>query len=451
MASELTKNWNQALAYLKIEIAEIRYETWIAPLKPQSWNEETSVFSLLLPNGIPDNFVEQFRPNIESSLEKVYGKPVSAAFLYPEDLPRAKKTTPQTDNALSDEFYLNPRYIFSSFVVGKNNNFAWAMAQAVASMPGRSYNPLFIYGGSGLGKTHLMQAIGHYVQKNSKKKVLYVSSEMFTNEYIKAINLNRNTGKRTGVDEFRNKYRKVDVLLLDDVQFFAGKKETMEEFFHTFEALYNENKQIILTADKSPKDIDGLEERLISRFNWGMIADIQPPEYETRVAILQKKAEQDDIAMSEEMNEAIYLIAERVNSNIRELEGAMNRVIAYSNIIGRPISKHLVHEALRDLFSGEEVTVTPNIIKKVVANHYTIKVSDLDSESHARNVSYPRQIAMYLCKEMTPLSYPKIGDAFGGRHHTTIMHAYKTIKKDMKENESLRNLIESFKKTLTEQ
>jgi chromosomal replication initiator protein len=347
----------------------------------------------------------------------------------------------------TDELYLNPRYIFSSFVVGKSNNFAWAMAQAVASQPGRSYNPLFIYGGSGLGKTHLMHAIGHYVQKSTKKRVLYVSSEMFTNEFIKALSIN----KRTGIEEFRAKYRKVDVLLLDDVQFFAGKKETQEEFFHTFEVLYNENKQIVLTADKSPKDIDGLEERLITRFGWGMIADIQPPEFETRVAILQKKAEQDSVPITEGMNEVFFLIAEHVNSNIRDLEGALNRVVAYANMIGKPVSKQLVREALRDLFSDEEIVITPNIIKKVVASYYGIKSADLDSESRARNVSYPRQIAMYLCKDLTNLSYPKIGDVFGGRDHTTVIHACKTITKDMKENESLRELIEKFRTNLTEQ
>jgi len=445
MATELTKNWNQALAYLKMEIAEIRYETWITPLKPQSFIEETGVFSLLLPDNIPDSYVEQFREKIESALSRVYGQSVSIFLLHSESLPRARKTL-QTDNVFTDELYLNPRYIFSSFVVGKNNTFAWATAQAVATAPGRTYNPLFIYGGSGLGKTHLMHAIGHFVQKNSKKKVLYVSSEMFTNEFIKALSFN----KRTGIEDFRNKYRKADVLLLDDVQFFSGKKETQEEFFHTFEVLYNANKQIVLTADKHPKEIDGLEERLITRFGWGMVADIQPPEFETRVAILQKKAEQDDIQITEELNEVFFLIAEHIHSNIRELEGALNRVIAYSNITGRPVSKQLARESLHDLFAGEEIVLTPNIIKKTVASYYGLKVSDLDSESRARNVSYPRQIAMFLCKELTNLSYPKIGEAFGGRDHTTVIHAYKTILKDRQENESLNERIEGFRNSLLE-
>ena len=448
MAAEVTKNWKEALAYLKTEIAEIRYATWIVPLKPQSYNEETGSFSLLLPDNIPNSYVEQFRPNIESALSRVYKQPVTMALLHSEDLPRTRKTL-QTDNVFTDEFYLNPRYIFSSFVVGKNNNFAFVASQAVASMPGRTYNPLFIYGGSGLGKTHLMHAIGHYVQQNSKKKVLYVSSEMFTNEFIKAIGINKRSG--SGTEEFRNKYRKVDVLLLDDVQFFAKTERAQEEFFNTFEVLFNANKQIVLTSDRSPKELDGIEERLISRFGWGLSVDIQPPELETRVAILRKKAEQDDIKITDELNEVFFMIAEHINSNIRELEGALNRVIAYSNITGRPVSKQLAKECLRDLFSGEEIVLTPNAIKRAVAGYYGIKTSDLDSESKARNVSYPRQIAMYLCKELTNLSYPKISEAFFKKDHTTVIHACKKIEKDRKENDSLNELLENLKRNLLEQ
>jgi chromosomal replication initiator protein len=314
---------------------------------------------------------------------------------------------------------------------------------AVAEMPLSSqYNPLFLYGAAGLGKTHLMHAISHHIVRNTPKlKVLYVSSEMFTNEFIKALRDNNTLG-------FRNKYREIDVLLIDDIQFLEKKERIQEEIFHTFNTLYDANKRIILSSDRPPKAIATLEERLRSRFECGLIVDIQPPDFETRVAILCKKAELEEIPVNEAFMDVIKVIAEKIQNNVRELEGAFIRVVAYASLTGQPIDKELAKEVLKDVFSTSERFITPEIIKKYVCRHFNIKVSDMESAKRSRNLAFPRQIAMYICRDLTDLSLPKIGEAFGNRDHTTVLHACDKISKEMGVNDILKEVILSIKDTI---
>jgi len=325
---------------------------------------------------------------------------------------------------------LNPRYTFDTFVVGNSNRFAHAASLAVAEAPARAYNPLFIYGGVGLGKTHLMQAIGHYVlEHNPGYKVVYVTSEKFTNDLINAI------GKKA-MAEFRDRYRNIDVLLVDDIQFVAGKESTQEEFFHTFNALYEANKQIVMSSDRPPKEIPTLEERLRSRFEWGLTTDIQPPDLETRIAILRKKAASESLEIPEEV---LSYIANRIHSNIRELEGALNRVIAVASLSRRSVSVEIAEEALKDIVgSPRQRQVTIEMIQAAVANHYSIKVADMRGKKRTRAVTVPRQIAMYLARELTDASLPRIGEEFGGRDHTTVLHAYEKVQRMLQKNPSLQ-------------
>jgi chromosomal replication initiator protein len=335
---------------------------------------------------------------------------------------------------------LNPKYTFNSFVIGNSNRFAHAASLAVAEAPAKAYNPLFIYGGVGLGKTHLMHAIGHYIlQNNPKSKVVYVSSEKFTNELINSIKDDKNV-------DFRNKYRNVDVLLIDDIQFIAGKERTQEEFFHTFNALYEADKQIILSSDRPPKEIPTLEDRLRSRFEWGLIADIQAPDFETRIAILKKKADVENLNIP---NEVMVYIATKIKSNIRELEGALIRIVAYSSLTNKEISVDLAAEALKDIISNEQnKQVTIDLIQDIVANYFNLKVDELKSSRRTRNIAFPRQIAMYLSRKLTDMSLPKIGEEFGGRDHTTVIHAYEKISTNLKKDESLKNVINDLTKKI---
>ena len=341
---------------------------------------------------------------------------------------------------------LNPRYTFDTFVVGANNNLAHAASLAVAESPGEIYNPLFIYGGVGLGKTHLMHSIGHFIlQNNPKAKILYVTSEKFTNELIDAIR-NKNNISTT---EFREKYRNNDVLLIDDIQFIIGKESTQEEFFHTFNALYEAKKQIIISSDKPPKEIETLEERLRSRFEWGLTVDIQSPDYETRMAILRKKEELEGYNID---NEVIKYIATHVKSNIRELEGALTKIVALSKLNKREITTELAEEALKDLISpGGAREITPELIIQVVSDHFGITPADISSKKRNKEIVYPRQIAMYLCRTMTGTPLQGIGKYLGDRDHTTIIHGAEKITADMEKNESLRNTIEVLKKKLSPQ
>ncbi|MBU0881358.1 MAG: chromosomal replication initiator protein DnaA [Candidatus Omnitrophica bacterium] len=330
------------------------------------------------------------------------------------------------------ELGLDPKYTFDSFVVGSSNRFAHAAAMAVSDSPAKAYNPLFIYGGTGLGKTHLMHAIGDRVlAKAPKTKVLYISSEDFTNQMISAI-------QNRSMIKFREKYRNVDILLIDDVHFIAGKDSTQEEFFHTFNTLYDAHKQIVVTSDRPPKEINKLEERLVSRFLYGLVTDVQPPDFETRIAILKRKSEMASITLPEDV---FYFLAEKVKTNIRELEGALIRVVAYSKLIGKDVSVDLVKEVLKDMIIEGEKKITIDLIQKKVSEYFDIKLSDMRAKKRSKAIAYPRQIAMYLTRQLTDYSLPEIGDQFGGRDHTTVIHACSKIEADLKEKDGFKVLL----------
>ena len=436
----LIENWEKTLELLKPELTAVSYDTWVYPLTPVKIDHKENKLYLSLYNDMAKSILEgRYISVIENAVKEAFGKKLKVNFIYSEE-----QQVNQEDMHFTDELYLNPKYIFNTFVIGNNNRFAHAASLAVAESPSKAYNPLFIYGGAGLGKTHLMHAIGHYIlQQNPKSKVLYVSSEMFTNELIKAIREDKNV-------EFRNKYRSIDVLLIDDIQFIEKKERTQEEIFHTFNTLYEANKQIIISSDRPPKEITTLEERLRSRFEWGLIADIQAPDYETRVAILRNKSELEGLETTESLIEVIGVIAEKIQSNIRELEGAFIRVIAYANLTGQKINKELAKEVLKDVFSSRDRPVTPELIKKHICKHFNIKQSDLESAKRSRNLSFPRQIAMYICRDLTDLSLPKVGEAFGNRDHTTVLHAVDKISTEIKSNESLRDVIKDIEKSIKE-
>ncbi len=350
------------------------------------------------------------------------------------------------DNLTSSPEYsktsLNPKYTFDTFVVGNNNRFAHAAALAVAEAPASMYNPLFIYGGVGLGKTHLMQAIGNEILKrDTSKKVLYVTSEAFTNELVNAIKDGNYKNEL-----FRNKYRNIDILLIDDIQFFAGKNTAQEEFFHTFNTLYQNGKQIILSSDKPPRDISLLEDRLKSRFEWGLLADISMPDYEMRLAILKKKTELEGILIDDDI---LALIATRIDSNIRELEGVLNKILAYTSLTHSPITIEVVEKAINDVTLQKENIISADYIQDVVSNYFKIDKRDLVSSKKSNDIAYPRQIAMYLCRTVGQMSFPRIGNDFGGRDHTTVMHAYKKIEKEIKENTNTKLIVESVKTIIT--
>jgi len=440
--NELKKNWDKTLDILEPELSEVSFETWFLPLKPIRLDMASSRIYLKPSDEMHQSILtNRYIPVLENAIKAAFGKKYSVIFEF-EDISNPSAYEIMGKN-FNEEFYFNPRYNFSSFVVGNNNKYAHAAAVAVAEAPAEAYNPLFIYGGSGLGKTHLMHAIGHYILQNSPTlKVLYVSSEMFTNEFIKAL------GERK-MPEFKNKYRNIDVLLIDDIQFIEGKESIQEEFFHTFNTLYELNKQIIISSDRSPSKLSNIEERLRSRFQWNIIADISAPDYETRVAILRKKADIENMEIDDNLTEVIGLIAEKIKMNIRELEGAFIRVITFSNLMNERIDIRFAKNILKDVLSSSDFTVTPENIKKQVCKHFNIKLSDIESAKRTKNLSFPRQIAMYICRDITDYSLPKIGECFGGRDHTTVLHACEKISSEMKTNESLKEIIENIKKDLT--
>jgi chromosomal replication initiator protein len=438
----LTQNtvWQNVLEYVRQSITEVEYHTWfekIQPLGVVNGSLELGVPTSFFKGWIEDHYAELLTealtrlgaqtPRFE--LRVVPGKPVQ------EDIFSASTPAkPQEARAR-----LNPKYIFENFVVGQNNNLAHAAAVAVAESPGNAYNPLFIYGGVGLGKTHLMHAVGHSVaQRFPDKKIEYVSTETFTNELINAIREDRMT-------EFRDRYRSVDLLLVDDIQFIAGKERTQEEFFHTFNALYEARKQIILSSDRPPKDILTLEARLRSRFEWGLITDIQPPDLETRVAILKMNSEYRNMRIPEEVLE---YIAKQITSNIRELEGALMRVIAYASLNGVQLSKAVAIKALSDVFSASETSQSPEEILKAVAEHYNLKLEEVRGAGRRKEVVIPRQIAMYLIREMTHASLPEIGQFFDGRDHTTVLYAIQKIQESLDTDPSIQQAIKGIKERL---
>lgn len=435
MSSNLDNIWNKVLDIIKVELTEVSYNTWLKTITPLNLTDNSIV--LAAPNDFTKGILEgRYLNLIKNAIKEVTKKEYSIKFIIPgeEQTPEIEKSIPNQSDENNQRAQLNPKYSFETFVIGNSNRFAHAASLAVAEAPAQSYNPLFLYGGVGLGKTHLMHAIGHYILSQSPEtKVVYVSSEKFTNELINSIREYRN-------EEFRNKYRNIDVLLVDDIQFIAGKEGTQEEFFHTFNALYEANKQIIISSDRPPKDIPTLEDRLRSRFEWGLIADIQAPDLETRIAILRKKAKMENIKVSDGV---MQYIATMIQSNIRELEGALIRVVAYSSLTNEDITVELAKEALKNILSSKKPKeITVDLIKEEVSNTYKIKMEDFDSKKRTRAIAYPRQIAMYLTRELTDLSLPKIGDEFGGRDHTTVIHACDKISTEISQDIETKEKIE---------
>ncbi len=456
MLEKILEKWEEILLYIKeeYEITDVSYKTWLLPLTPYSVDKD--ILTIIVPDDIFLNYVKKkYELLLKVTVEEITGFPCEIQFILQDQVREkqelAGKKLIQNTNATVSQLAiqnanLNPRYTFDTFVVGKNNNLAHAASLAVAESPGEIYNPLFIYGGVGLGKTHLMHSIAHFILKNNpNSKILYVTSEKFTNELIDAIR-NKNNISTT---EFREKYRNNDVLLIDDIQFIIGKESTQEEFFHTFNALYEAKKQIIISSDRPPKEIETLEERLRSRFEWGLTVDIQPPDYETRMAILRKKEELEGYNID---NEVIKYIASNVKSNIRELEGALTKIVAFSKLNKREINTALAEEALKDLISPNSVTeVTPELIIKVVSEHFGITPGDIVAQKRSKELVFARQIAMYLCGNMTNESLQNIGKALGGRDHTTIIHGTKKIVSTLEKDETLRNTIDILKKKINPQ
>jgi len=444
---DLNSIWNQVLPELEKSLNKPMYETLISSTKPFSFSG--GKFEVAVPNEVVKDWLSKHCITLlEQELRSFLSDLHSVVFMVG---PKSLFSTPLLESpVLSDQkpvrqtsLHLNPRYTFDSFVVGHGNRFAHAASLAVAESPATTYNPLFLYGGVGLGKTHLMQAIGHHVSsKNPAAKVLYITSEMFTNELINSIRDDKTI-------PFRNKYRRIDILLVDDVQFIAGKERTQEEFFHTFNALYEANKQIVVSSDRPPKEIPTLEERLRSRFEWGLTADIQSPDFETRIAILKKKAEISEIVMSDDI---LAFIASKITSNIRELEGALIRVVAYASLTSSEINIPLVDAVLKDIFTPQKdkINISIDLIKKTAAEYYSVRIDDMSAKIRTKEIANARQIAMYLAREFTDASFPKIGEAFGGRDHTTVLYACDKIKSALKNDpevvEAVKNISATIKK-----
>ena len=433
--------WDKILEYTKQEIGEQAFENWFTQAKLASMTEESLVIQ------VPSNFFkdwiyDHYRDILNIAILKTVGKVLPVTFeIKEEKLQKSAKSLSQAPAAPPEKtsqkkpFYLNPKYTFEGFVVGSSNRFAHAATLAIAEAPAKAYNPLFIYGGVGLGKTHLMQAACHYISDMHRNlKLFYTTSESFTNELINGIQT-RTTQK------FREKYRNVDVLLIDDIHFIAGKESTQEEFFHTFNALYDGHKQIVLSSDRPPKTIPGLEERLVSRFEWGLVTDVQLPDFETRIAILKKKAERNGSKLPDDI---LYFIAEKIKTNIRELEGALIKLIAYSVLENKKVTLELAKEILKDAGSEDSKKITLELIQKKVADYFDIKPSDMKTKKRTRQVAYPRHIAMYLAREMTGLTLPDIGGHFGGRDHSTVIHACSKVDADLKKNQNVKNLIQKL-------
>jgi len=440
--SDLKEKWSLVLEKLKPELSGISFETWLLPLEPLKVDEARGHVFLEPPSEMHQSTLERrYMSVLESAVREVFGNKYSV-ILQSSEVFSKEPSYDDMEEKFSDEYYFNPRYNFDSFVVGSNSKYAHAAAVAVATAPSEAYNPLFIYGGSGLGKTHLMHAIGHYIlQHFPKLKVLYVSSEMFTNEFISALSKRK-------MPEFKNKYRNIDVLLIDDIQFIEGKDGIQEEFFYTFNTLYELNKQIIISSDRAPNQLLKVDERLRSRFQWNIITDISAPDFETRVAILRKKAELENIEIDPDFEEVIQLIAEKIKLNIRELEGAFMRVISFSNLMGDPIDLKFARTILKDVLSSSDLQVSSENVKKAVCKYFNIKISDIESSKRTKDLAYPRQIAMYLCRELTEDSLSTIGESFGKRDHTTVLHGCQKISTEIKTNDSLKDIIENLQKEL---
>ncbi|TCP22152.1 chromosomal replication initiator protein DnaA [Scopulibacillus darangshiensis] len=442
--------WNQALAHIQKKLSKPSFETWLKATTAHSLEDNTIIITA--PNEFARDWLEsRYSSLISDTIKDLTGSELDVKFIIPQNITedeqfninQLKKKSDRKNGNQAEETkksMLNSKNTFDTFVIGAGNRFAHAASLAVAEAPAKAYNPLFIYGGVGLGKTHLMHAIGHYVMEhNADAKVVYLSSEKFTNEFINSIRDNK------GV-EFRNKYRNVDVLLIDDIQFIAGKESTQEEFFHTFNTLHEESKQIVISSDRPPKEIPTLEDRLRSRFEWGLITDITPPDLETRIAILRKKAKADGLDMP---NEVMLYIANQIDTNIRELEGALIRVVAYSSLINQDINVDLAAEALKDIIpSSKPKVITIKDIQMVIGEEYNVKLEDFAAKKRTKSIAFPRQIAMYLSRELTDYSLPKIGEEFGGRDHTTVIHAHEKISKLLSSDRELQKSIQDITEQL---
>ncbi|QPC48468.1 chromosomal replication initiator protein DnaA [Mangrovibacillus cuniculi] len=439
--------WSKALDEIEQKISKPSFDTWLKLTKAHSLKGDSLIITAA--NEFTRDWLEgRYSQLISGVLYEITGENLNVKFIIPQnqeeeefDLPMPPKKQVKADEHFdAGQNMLNPKYTFDTFVIGSGNRFAHAASLAVAEAPAKAYNPLFIYGGVGLGKTHLMHAIGHYViEHNPAAKVVYLSSEKFTNEFINSIRDNKTV-------DFRNKYRNVDVLLIDDIQFLAGKEQTQEEFFHTFNTLHEESKQIVISSDRPPKEIPTLEDRLRSRFEWGLITDITPPDLETRIAILRKKAKAEGLDIP---NEVMLYIANQIDSNIRELEGALIRVVAYSSLINKDINADLAAEALKDIIpSSKPKVITIHDIQRIVGEHYSVKLEDFKAKKRTKSVAFPRQIAMYLSRELTDFSLPKIGEEFGGRDHTTVIHAHEKISSLLQSDAQLQRSVKEIQDQL---
>lgn len=441
--------WNRCLSTVAQKVGQKSFDIWLKPLRLLHMTQ--TVAELEVPNKFFQDWIaENYQTLIKETLLEITRTPYTIQFRIREAQEAKepmeekakggeKSVSPRPARQAIKEDGLNPSYTFAAFVVGSCNQFAHAAALAVANLPAKNYNPLLIYGGVGLGKTHLLNAIGnHILQNDPGAKVSYISSEKFTNELINSLRFEKMT-------DFRNKYRTKDALLLDDIQFLGGKERTQEEFFHTFNSLYDSHRQIVITSDKLPKEIPGLEERLRSRISWGLIADIQPPDIETKVAILCKKAELYNIALS---NEVGLFLASQLGSNIRELEGALTRLRAYASLSGKDIHISMAKEILKDILSDRQKLISIENIQKIVAQYYNLKVSDLKSSKKLRIYTLPRQISMYLSRNLTNASFPEIGTKFGGKDHSTVIHACRQIDRKIVEDRETKNIIETLKNEL---
>jgi chromosomal replication initiator protein len=439
--------WAKAAEFVKKELDnEQVFNAWFSPIRFVAASSET--VTLEVPNKFFKSWLlERYIKPLSLGIAKAAGRELKIEFVLAESgdeevlqkpmEAEQKKEKPfwpfaRERPGVAKEIGLNSKYTFDTFVVGPSNRFAHAAALAVSESPAKAYNPLFIYGGVGLGKTHLMHSVGHRVlQRFPKSAILYISSEEFTNQLISAIQ-NRTTQK------FRAKYRNVDVLLIDDIHFIAGKEATQEEFFHTFNALYDAHKQIVVSSDRSPKEIQALEERLVSRFGWGLVTDIQPPDFETRMAILKKKSERETVVVPDDV---FSFLAEKIRSNIRELEGALIRVVAFAKLVGKDLSLDMAKEVLKDMILEGEKKVTIDLIQRKVSEYFDIKLSDMRAKKRSKAIAYPRQIAMYLARQLTDYSLPEIGDHFGGRDHATVIHACDKIEGDLKVRGGLKEVV----------
>ena len=450
------EKWPEIIEHLRVEheLSNVSFTTWIQPLKVYEVIQNT-VFILVNMNASVEYIEKKYLLPLKVCIAEITGTEFEVVFISEDDEKlneiqnmSIEASQKKRTKSAAEKAGLNPKYTFDTFVVGGNNKFAHAASLAVAESPGQAYNPLFLYGGVGLGKTHLMHSIAHFtLQNNPKKKVLYVTSETFTNELIESLKNGKTSGNESAMSKFRDKYRNNDVLLIDDIQFIIGKESTQEEFFHTFNVLHSAGKQIVLSSDKPPKEMETLEERFRSRFDWGLIADIQPPDYETRMAILRKNAE----ACNKPVDDEIFkYIATNIKSNIRELEGAFNRIIAKSKIENQSeITMELAEDALKDIINPDKPKeITPELIIEVVAEHFGVSPEDITSKKRNSEFVQPRQVVMYLCRKLTDTSYVNIGKLLGKKDHTTIIHGVNKIEDELKNNDELASKVETIKKKI---